>query len=570
MENEQIGDIFDEIADLLALKDANPFRIRSYRNAARTVRDESRRIEEMVVEDGEDLTELPDIGDSTADKIKEIVDHGSCKRLEELRDEFPPNITELMEVPNLGPRKVKQLYDELNIANLDELRKACEEGKVRELEGMGEKTEQNILSGIETVESTAGRILWQAAAEHVDTLGSYLDECKEVERWEVAGSFRRRKETVGDLDILVHAEDRETASDRIAEHDSIHEIMSRGEERLTVRLDSGLQVDFRFFEPETFGSALMYFTGSKAHNIAVRKRAQERDWKLNEYGLLKDEERLAGNDEESVYHRLNMAWVPPELRENRGELEAAGNDELPTLIELEDVRGDLQSHTNATDGSATIEEMAKAARDRGLEYLAITDHSQAVSVAGGLDDEEIREHADNIREVSDSIDGIELLAGVEVDVLKDGKLDLEEDTLAELDWVVASMHYNLNLSEDRQTDRLISAVKSGVVHCLGHPLNRVLGKRDPLPLDTDKLIEACAEHGVYVEINAQPDRLDLPDTHCKRALEAGVRFTFGTDAHKEAGLDFMRFAVGVARRGWLEANDVVNTLTLKQLREEII
>ena len=568
MENAQIADVFDEIADLLELQEANQFRIRSYRDAARTVRDLSQRLEDMVA-NNEDLTELPNIGDSTSSKIHEILKTGTCEQLEELRGEVPEGLTQFMKVPGLGPRTAMELYRELGIETLEDLREACEQGKVRELKGMGEKSEQNILEGIEKLESLTGRMLYRDAADHVESLGRHLNDLDSLTRREVAGSFRRCKETIGDLDVLVQAEDREQATKDILDYAPIAEVTSRGEEKVSVRLDSGLQIDFRYFEPESFGAALLYFTGSKAHNIAVRQRAVDRDWKLNEYGLFEDDERLAGEDEESVYDRLEMAWVPPELREDRGEVEAAVNDELPDLVELEDIRGDLQAHTDATDGKNTLREMAEAARERGYDYFAVTDHSQRVTMANGLDEDALRERADEIRELNEELDDLWLMAGIEVDILKDGRLDLEEDVLAEMDWVVASVHYNRNQERDQMTDRILSAVRSGVVHVLGHPLGRIIGQREPLGYDLDAVFEACAENGVFVEINAQPDRLDLPDTHCKRALEAGGRFTISTDAHKRPDLGFMKYGVATARRGWLGKGDVLNTCTAKQLRKEL-
>jgi DNA polymerase (family 10) len=474
-----------------------------------------------------------------------------------------------MEIPGIGPRKAKDIYDELGIDSLDDLKEACEQGAVRELEGMGEKTEQEILKGLKTLESTAGRALLNDARDEADSLGRHLDGLSAVSRWEIAGSFRRRKETVGDLDVLIRASDRATATEQILAYDAIDDVMSQGDERVSVRLRSGLQVDFRFFEPEAFGSALMYFTGSKAHNIRLRRRAQDRDWKLNEYGLFKGDRRLAGKDEESVYHRLNLAWVPPELREDRGEIDAAENDELPDLIEPGDIRGDLQSHTTETDGNDSIEDMARAAKDLGHQFLAITDHSKAVTVAQGMDEDRLKKHADRIREVDDKIKSFWLLAGVEVDILKSGNLDLDEDVLAELDWVLASVHSYTELDRGKMTDRLVKAVESGVVHCLGHPFGRIIGRRDPMQFDAETVFAACAEHGVFVEINAQPDRLDLPDTYCRGARDAGVQFTIGTDAHSTAGLAMVPLGVYVARRGWLRKEDVLNTKTAKQLRKAL-
>ncbi len=566
MENAQIADIFDEIADLLELQDENQFRIRSYRNAARSVRDFSGRLEQAVA-DGMDLTELPDIGESTAEKIKEIIETGTCKRLTEQREKVPPELTDLLRVPQLGPRTAMMLYRELGVKNLEDLRDACREHRVRDLEGMGERSEDKLLRGISTVESTSGRFSIRTAFDYVGSLAQHLDDLDEIERWEVAGSFRRRKETIGDLDVLILADDRGAAAEAILSYAPIEEVIGRGEEKLSVRLDSGLQVDFRYFEPESFGAALLYFTGSKQHNIVLRRRAVERDWKLNEYGLFKGENRLAGKTEESIYHRLNLEWIPPELREDRGEIEASDRESLPELIEPNDIRGDLQMHTDLTDGANTLEEMVEAAREKGYQYIAITDHSQRVTMAGGLDEDAARKRADEIRELNSQYEDIWVMAGMEVDILKDGRLDLEEDVLAGLDWVLASVHYDRNMDEKEMTDRLVSALKTGVVHCLGHPTGRIIGEREPAPFDADRLFECCVENNVCLEINAQPDRLDLPDFHCKRAREAGVQFTISTDAHKTGGLDAMVFGVYVARRGWLERGDVLNTRTAKQLRK---
>lgn len=568
MENAQVADIFDEIADLIELDGGNEYRVRSYRAAARTIRDLSQRLEDLT-EKGEDLSDLPNIGESTAEKIREILETGSCERLKEMRSRLPPELTELIRVPQLGPRKTMQLHQELGVRSLDDLREACEKKRVRELDGMGEKTEKKILSGLKTLESGGDRVLLKDAGDHVVSVGRHLDRIKAIHRWEVAGSFRRRKETVGDLDILVQASDRETAADGILELNDLDEVMGRGEERVSVRLSDGLQIDFRFFNESSFGSAMMYFTGSKAHNIKLRKLAVERDWKLNEYGLFKRDHRLGGTTEESVYHRLNLNWIPPELREDRGEVEAAQEDALPDLVAADQIRGDLQSHTQATDGTSSIREMARAAADRGYDYFAITDHSKRVTMAKGLDDEATLRHAGNIREVDEEMDDLWLMAGVEVDILKDGSLDLKEETLDQLDWVVASVHYDIAMDQSAMTSRLLAAVRSGVVHCLGHPTVRLLGKRDPISFDADQIFEACAEGGVFLEVNAQPNRLDLPDFFCKRALEAGARFTISTDAHKPLDLDFMPFGVDVARRGWLQRKDVLNTHTVRQVRKTL-
>ncbi len=559
MENERISDVLNRIGDLIELTNGNVFRVRSYRNASRTIRDLSERIEDLV-EQGADLTDLPNIGSSLAKKILEILKRGTCRKLEELEQQVPGGLIELLRVPQLGPKKVAQLYRELAIQSLDDLRKAAEDHRIRDLSGMGDKTEQNILEGLQTLETASGRVTYHEASSYVKSFGNLLDSLKTVSQWEVAGSYRRRKETVGDLDILVQATDRQAAADDITVYDAVDRVIGRGEEKLSIQLETGLQVDLRFFDPESFGAALVYFTGSKAHNIAIRKRAQAHGWKLNEYGIFKGERRLAGRTEESVYHRLSLPWIPPELREDRGELEAAEIDKLPKLITVDDIRGDLHAHTNASDGRNTLQEMAEAARARDLEYLAITEHSKAVRVAGGLDEDALRRHVDAIRELNEHLDGFALLAGVEVDILKTGKLDLDEDLLAELDWVVASIHSHFNLHEDAMTDRVLAAVKSGVVNCLGHLLTRLIGSRDSIALDLDRVFESCHENRVCIEINSQPDRMDLPDIHCRRARDFGVRFAVATDAHRTLELDFIQYGVLVARRAWLEKGDVVNTM----------
>lgn len=568
MENARIAEVFNKIADLLELQQDNPFRVRSYRSAARTINDMPQRLDEMVTT-GADLTSLPNVGKAIAGKIKEIVETGTCKRLEELQAEIPAEVVQLLRVPQLGPRKAALIHRELGVRNLEDLRKAAEEQKIRKLRGMGAKTEKSILEELNNLEATSQRFLYHVARDYVRSLGKVLDGIESVKQWEVAGSFRRGKESVGDLDVVVLAEDRPQAQQSLLAYDSITEVMSRGMEKMSVRLTSGLQVDIRFFEQESFGAALAYFTGSKAHNIALRKRAQSRDWKLNEYGLFEGEKRIAGTTEQSVYHCLDLPWIPPELREDRGELSAAEKGELPDLIELGDIRGDLHVHTDVSDGRDSLEDMAQAALDRGYGYLAITEHSKAVTVAKGLNEDKLRRHAARIRELDEPFPSLWLMAGVEVDVLKSGKLDIDEKVLADMDWVVASVHSHFGLDEKAMTERLVAAVSSGVVHCLGHPLSRLIGTRGPINFDWDKLLEACLDHDVCLEVNAQPDRLDLPDVHCQRARESGVKLAISSDAHSRMELSFMRYGVLVARRGWLEKKHVLNTLTPEQLRRQI-
>jgi len=568
MENTRIAEIFDEIGDLLELKGDNPFRVRSYRNAAQSIHGLSKRIEDMLAE-GEDLESIPDIGESIAKKIKEIIDSGTCKKLKELHNQLPDGLREMMQIPYLGPRKVKAIYDELGVSSMAELKKACQEERVRELDGFGKKTEEKILRGIETVGAAAGRVLLKEAAEYVESIARYLDGLGSLKRWEVAGSFRRRKETVGDLDILIQAAEREKASEEIRAFDEVSDVIGEGKEKISVNLKNGLQVDFRFFEERSFGAALMYFTGSKSHNIALRKIAQNKDWKLNEYGIYSGEKLLAGKSEEDLYSRLELEYIPPELREDRGEIDAARDGKLPRLIELADIQGDLHAHSKASDGHDTIKEMVDAAQERGYKYLAITDHSQAVRVANGLDEDRLREHADAIRSVDAELDNFWLLAGVEVDILQDGSLDLDKGVLEELDWVCASVHSYFDLNKKEMTERILKAIHSGVVDCIGHPLGRMIGKRDPIAFDTEAIFDACAENNVCLEINAHPQRLDLPDNYARQAVAKGVQLVVDTDAHAGSDLDLIEYGVAVARRAWCTAENILNTLKLTDLRNRL-
>ncbi len=567
MENAQISRLLYEIADLLELQKADAFRIRAYRNAARVLSDVGQSLEEMHRQ-GQNLADLPGIGKSTAEKIVQIIQTGTCDRLEELRKLVPRDLPKLMQVPGLGPRRAWQLHEQLGLKSLEELREACEKHKVASLEGMGEKTEKKILDGLAMLQKSRGRILYSEAARQMAKLGEYLSSLKSIKRWEAAGSLRRKVETIGDLDILILAADRAAATAAIAKYPDVDEITSSGEERVSLRLLSGLQVDFRFFQTGNFGAALMYFTGSKAHNIALRRIAQDHHWKLNEYGLFEGKRIIAGKNEDSVYGRLGLSWVEPELREDRGEVAAALEGKLPHLVKTADIHGDFHCHTTATDGVDDIEAMAAAAQQRGYKFLAITDHSQAVRIANGLDEKRLRRHAEQIRRIGAKLKGFWLLAGVEVDILKDGCLDIDEKLLADLDWVVASVHSALEMDEEQMTERILRAAGSGFINALGHPLARLIGKRDPIRFNAEKVFQACREHGVYLEINSQPDRLDLSDTLCMQARQIGCKFVISTDSHKAVDLELIEFGVNVARRAWLTPADVLNTASIAQLRKK--
>jgi DNA polymerase (family 10) len=562
VENEQIANRLDEIADLLELQEGNEFRIRSYRNAARTVRDYPARFLDLIA-DGKDLTEIPNVGASIAKDIEELLTDGQCKRLDRLRREGPSGLPEIMHIRGLGARKAMKLYRELGIENVEQLRKACQNGEVRKVKGFGGRTEENILKAIRQRARDSGRFSLRAATEHAESLGRFLGTLESIDRWQIAGSFRRRKETVGDLDVVLQAADRNAAVDDIAAYDAIDTVVSRGEERATMQLDSGLRVDFRFFEPKNFGAALMYFTGSKEHNVALRKRAKERGWKMNEYGITKNGRMLAAKEEDALYHRLNMDWVPPELREDRGEIVASESHALPRLIELRDIRGDLHCHTDETDGEDSLHDMVEAARSKGYAYMAVTDHSKAVRIARGMDEKRLRRHVGRIRKTDAAIDDFRVFAGIEVDILENGELDIDPEVLAELDWVVASVHSHFDLPEKEMTERLLRAIASGVVHCLGHPFCREIGHRDSISFDAEEVFSACAEAGVLLEVNANPVRLDLPDVYCKLTKECGAMMVVSTDAHRTTDLELMRYGIDVARRGWLERSDVANTRDLE-------
>lgn len=567
MENEQIAENLEYIADLLELDEANAFKVRSYREAARSVRQHGARLSEMISQD-EDLTDLPRVGDSIARDIEELVEKNTCERLEALKERQPAALPKLMKIRQLGPKTAEYLYRELGIESIDDLKEACEAHKIRELSGFGEKTEERLLRGIQDHAEAAGRFLRDVAQSKAASLSEYLESIDEIERHSIAGSFRRCKETVGDLDVLVQATDRKKALEAIMDHEAVESELSRGEEKASVRLSGGIRVDFRFFEEENFGAAMLYFTGSKEHSVRLRKRAKKNDWTLNEYGLFKGDHCLAAKTEEGIYKRLGLAWIPPELREDRGELEAADDDDLPELVSLEDIRGDLHCHTRETDGKHSLRQMLDAAEDRGYDYVAITDHSQNVRVAEGMDEDRTEKHAERIRKAAAQRD-ILVLAGVEVDILEDGRLDLDEDVLQGLDWVVASIHSKFDLEEEAMTDRLLRAIESGVIHCIGHPFCRQIKHRGPIDFDVPRILKACAENDVFLEINANPERLDLPDTVCKQAKEAGVKMVISTDAHQKGGLRNMPFGVEVARRGWLTRDDVVNTFSKKKFRQAI-
>jgi len=563
--NADIAAIFEEIADLLEILNENPFRIRAYRNAARQVEGMGVPLADLVAK-GEDLTELPGIGDDLSAKIEEIVKTGKCQALVKLRKQLPPTITELLKIPGLGPRRVRTLHDQLKVKSVAQLAKAAKAGLIRALEGFGAKTENTILEALAAHATGTKRYKLAIAGQYAEPLCATLAKVKGVRQAVIAGSYRRGRETVGDLDLLVTATDAAAVMQRFITYDEVAKVVSKGTTRSTVVLKCGLQVDLRVVEPESYGAALQYFTGSKTHNVEIRKRAQAKKLKINEYGVFRGETRIAGDSEESVYKSVGLPWIPPELRENRGEIEAALRKKLPRLVERGDLRGDLHAHTRATDGHNSLKEMAEAARERDLEYLAITEHSRRLTVAHGLDVKRLRQQMEEIDRLNQTLKGIVLLKGIEVDILEDGSLDLPDDVLGELDLVIGAVHSNFKLSRAKQTRRILKAMDHPHFTILAHPSGRLIGSREPYDVDMLRIIRHARGRGCYLELNAHPERLDLLDVHCQLAKEEGVKVAISSDAHATGDFDYLDFGIRQARRGWLERSDVLNAGRLAELR----
>ena len=563
--NADIAGIFEQIADLLEIENDNPFRIRAYRNAARTLRNLGQDVGDMVA-GGKDLTRLPGIGKDLAAKIEEILATGHCRTLDRLHKRTSPGLSELLKIPGLGPRRVSALYHELDIHTPEQLYRAAKDGRVRSLPGFGEKTELRILENIEAHIQKDRRIKLATAAQYARSLVAYLQRAEGVSQVMVAGSYRRCKETVGDLDVLVCADQGRPVMAHLVRYDEVAQVVSQGTTRATVILRAGLQVDVRVVDKQSFGAALYYFTGSKAHNIEVRKLARQWGLKINEYGVFKEHLRVAGETEASVFRAVGLPYIPPELRENRGEIEAARAGMLPRLVERADLRGDLHAHTRATDGHDTLKAMALAARARGLEYLAITEHSRRLTVARGLDPRRLLQQMEAIDALNEDLKGITLLKGIEVDILEDGSLDLPDEVLGRLDLVIGAVHSKFHLSRARQTRRILRAMDHPHFTLLAHPTGRLLLEREPYDVDMNRIIRHARERGCFLELNAHPLRLDLLDAYCMMARDEGVLVSINSDAHSTMDFDNLVYGVGQARRGWLEKKDVLNTRPLSKLR----
>ncbi len=566
--NSQIADTFDQVADLLEFQSANSFRVRAYRNGARTLRNLTESLEERLASEHA-LTEIDGIGKDLASKITELVQSGALTMLTELKEQVPDGVLSILRIPGLGPKKAAALHRELHIESLGQLQAACEAQQVRTLKGFGAKTEATILQGIPFAAQATRRMYWSKAHVIAEELREHLAACPAVKQLELAGSYRRGKETVGDLDLLVDSDDPQSVMDHFASSARVNETLLRGDTKMSVRIESGLQIDLRVVPAESFGAALQYFTGSKEHNVALRHRARQQGFKINEYGVhdLKTGKQVAGATEQDVYAAIHLPWFPPELREDRDEFLWADGDGLPPLITQDAICGDLHMHTTATDGKDAIESMIEAAKQRGLKYIAITDHSQRVSMANGLDPERLVaqwQAIDAINQASDS--DFVVLKGIECDILEQGGMDLPDEILARADWVLASVHYGQKQSRQQITDRILGALQNPHVTCIAHPTGRLINRREAYAVDMDAIFQAAVEHGKLLELNANPARLDLNDTHCRAARQRGIPIVINTDAHSVAGMDVMSCGIQQARRGGLTAADVANTRSLESFR----
>jgi DNA polymerase (family 10) len=568
MENHEIAAVFEEISNLMKIIQDDPkwtFKSAAYDRAKRSVESFPERVEDIARDPNRKLTDIPGIGEDLANKIKELVESGKSEYLDEQRKKVPRSLLDLLQLQTVGPQKVRLFYNDLGIKTIDELEAAAKAGRLRSLPKMSDKSEENILKAIEVYRRAAGRFRLDTAFEAATELEAYLRECKAVEDVTAAGSFRRGRETIGDLDLLVTGRDPAAIAEHFARFSGVSQVLAKGEDKVSVKLKNDMQVDVRMLDRAAYGAALMYFTGSKEHNVALRDRAKRRGWKLNEYGLFKDEKIIASRTEEDIYKKLGLEWIPPEIRENLGEIEAAEEGRLPKLVELEDIRGDLQMHTTASDGANSAEEMAAAAKELGYRYILITDHSKAVTIANGLDEKRAVENIRRIKEARKKVKDIEIWAGTEVDIMGDGKLDYSDALLKQFDIVLASVHSRMTMPAEEMTARLLKALDNPYLRILGHPTGRQILKRDPFLFDIEKVFEKARQLGVILELNGNPERLDLCDRHVRLIRDKGMKTIISTDAHRPEHFRFMRFGVMTARRGWMEKKGVLNTLPPEKL-----
>lgn len=568
--NARIADILDEVGDLLEISGENFFRVRAYHNAARAVRDLSTSLAVIDADPDRGLSDIPGIGKDLSKKIKTILDTGDLPLRIDLESHIPVGLMDVMKVAGLGPRKAHALFLELGVKDLESLGAAARSGKIKNVKGFGPRTEQNILEGIYTVKGMGNRIMWASAERLEQQVMDYMRELDCIKVIEPAGSFRRLVESVGDLDLLVVCDDAEAVAERFVSHPNVARLIARGPTKTSVVMGRDNQVDIRMVPGESFGAAWQYFTGSQAHGVAVRSMALRKGMKLNEYGVWRGDERVAGASEEDVYGLLGMEWIPPELRENRGEIRAALDGKLPRLLEEGDIRGDLHIHTTATDGHDTVETMVAEAKKMGYLYLAITDHTKRLKMVGGLDEEALLEHWQEVERVGRGAEGIHVLKGVEVDIMRDGTLDIADEVLARADWVIASVHYEMDLPRAEMTRRIVRAIENPHVDALGHATGRKINERPPYNVNMDDVMSAAVRTGTALELNANPSRLDIDDHWCRIAREHGVKVAVSTDAHSAKEMGLMRYGINQARRGWLEKDDVLNTMTHRSLMAHLL
>jgi len=569
LKNIELSRIFEQIARILKIKGENPFKIRAYEKIALVLENLPIDIETIYRQGG--LSNIPGVGESIAKKIEEFLTTGKLEYYEKLKETIPSGVIELLDISEVGPKTAKLLYEELGVNNIEKLEKAVRQHRIKDLPGMGEKSEDNILRGIELYKRRKERVLLGTALPLAEEIVESLSRLDETEKINFAGSLRRKKETIGDIDILVTSQRPEKIMKTFTSLPQVREILAEGPTKSSVITKEDIHVDVRVVEPISFGAALQYFTGSKAHNIKLRELAVKRGLKINEYGVfdVKTDRRIAGESEQEIYQILDLPFIPPELREDRGEIEAAQENRLPQLIEYSQIKGDLHLHTKWSDGAHTIRQMAEAAKKRGYKYIAITDHSQSLKFAGGLTEKRLREQIEEIQKLNQESSDFTVLTGIEVDIKSDGSLDFSDEILSKLDLVIAAIHSGFKQESKIITERLISAMQNRFVSIIAHPTGRLIGYRESYQVDVDKMMDIASETGTILEINAYPERLDLNDVYCRMAKDRGVQLAIETDAHSIDGLEFMNLGIDVARRGWLEEKDVINTLSLDKLLKRL-
>ncbi len=563
MKNKELADLFNKMADILEFKNENPFKISAYRKASRVLGDLTQDIEE-IAQTGE-LKKVPGIGEGMAQKIEEYLKTGKISKYEEIKKGVSDDLIAMMEIPGMGPKTLAMIHKERGINNLSQLEKALEDGSLIDLPGMGEKKAENIKRGIELLKQSKGRMNLGIAYPLAKRIVEALRERTGLKKIEWAGSLRRMRESIGDIDILATGPNHGKIIHAFTHLPDVKEVLASGETKASVIVEGGVQIDLRVVEEDSYGAALQYFTGSKGHNIHLRGIAKAKGIKINEYGVFKGEKKIGGRDEKDVYEALGMAWIEPELREDRGEIEAAQKRRLPELVDENAIKGDLHVHSKWSDGTASLEEIAKAAQRRGYQYVAVCDHSKSLKIARGLDESRLLKQIEEIDRINEKLKGFQILKGIEVDILADGKLDLPDHVLAKLDFVVAAIHSGFKQEKEKMTRRITKALENPLIHCLAHPSGRLLGARAPYEVDMEELLEAARRYGKALEINATLERLDLDDLHSRKAKEMGIKLTIGTDAHHLDQLWMISLGVAVARRGWLEPPDLLNTLSLKEI-----